>query len=676
MFNTFINIQQLDKTDYLCIWITNPTISYDIVESDIKAFFESNVVPENCYIIIPSTIDLQTSDLKKITERLSYFNNTKIEFINYDDHGHFSCANNQHIDNETLNTTLDRIVKQTIIQLFNKNNVMMTFDHNYHFRTLSGKHTDKFIKISNLLVDKNEIDFLSICLLKYIDVKNIYVDTSTIISLIQASIILRKELNPEYKVPSIQNFHSYEKIEDYMQSLNASESLIVVSTTTTATLIQDIKKINNKITNILVLFYYKVKTTGHEFNTLIELKKEMGIASPPENYTSENCKFCQNGSIPVQLHSEQFILSIKEPTAVKLTIYHQPPYLNDFFEKYSAEQILTFGGRRNAERFDFTINGELLVKNTEFVKKLTYILKRHFTLSIKQIICIDDESKHFANKVNEIVKDLDGNEIPISTKEEFFDQKEHSQDDSILILAGSIGSGYVLEEISRQLRDTHPDSSRFYMIGVSKQFSSQTFDFMKGNIDKNHKYGQSHLVMEVDKILLPTKTIYSTWDKEIKFLKDNFTVDFNSIQNEKIEARIQWLEKTKRDATTSDIFWTNSSGSPLELADGFAFWKFYEQVHNKHKNTTQADVLYTFALVLQYARVEKKDLEQTLYDPKIIAPENFSRFNDGILQASLLRLSTSHELDYSTTHEFSKTMTHMIKNIITKGLVNFRPIFI
>ena len=61
--------------------------------------------------------------------------------------------------------------------------------------------------------------------------------------------------------------------------------------------------------------------------------------------------------------------------------------------------------------------------------------------------------------------------------------------------------------------------------------------------------------------------------------------------------------------------------------------------------------------------VHKKDLEQTLYNPKVLAPENFARFNDGILQSSLLRLATSHELDYSTTHEFSKTITHMIKNI-------------
>lgn len=660
MFNTFMNIQNIDDKNYLCIWITSTSISDEIVENDIKTFFETEVVPENCFIIIPSIPNIQ-SNLTHIKDRLDYFPNTNIEFIKYDADAKFIDE-----DGNSKNDLLEKIQQKTIIELFDSNNVMMTFDSNYHFRTLSGKHTDKFIKISNLLVDQNEVNFLSICILPYLNTATIYVDTSSIISLIQTAILLKKELDCGYKVPSIQNFQSYVKINDYMKYLDTTQSLIIISTTTTATLIKDIKKINNNINKILVLFYYPVSNTEHSFDTLIELKEHMGISSPPENYKSENCKLCQNGSIPVQLHSEQFILSIKEAKPIKLTIYHQPPYLNDFFQNYCAENILTLGGRKNAERFDFNINGTLLTDNSYFSEKLKYILKRHFTLAIKQIIYIDDDSKKFAEKINEIIESLGGSQIEINIKEDFFDLVTHNEDDAILIVAGSISSGYVLEEISRQLRDTHPNSSRFYMIGISKQFSKETFDFMKGNIDKNHMYGQSHLVLEIDKILLPTKTINTTWDKELSFLKDQFMGEFGVIENDIIKERIEWLEETKKTATTSNIFWKDSDNNNLKLADGFAFWKFYNVDNNKYKKISEVDVLYTFALVLQYARVVKKDLEQTLYDPKIIAPENFARFNDGILQASLLRLSTSHELDYSTTHEFSKTITHMIKNIIGK----------
>jgi len=660
MFNTFMNIQNIGDKNYLSIWITSITISYEMVENDIKTFFEYAVVPENCLIIIPNLIDIENR-LIDIKKRLDYFSNTNIEFIKYNDIGDFIDEKGNSKDD-----LLHEIKEKTIVELFDKNNVMMTFDSNYHFRTLSGKHTNKFIKISNLLVEQNEVNFLSVCLLKYLDTATIYVDTSSIISLIQTAILLRKELNVKYIVPRIQNFQSYVKINDYMRYLDTTQSIIIISTTTTATLIKDIKKINNNINKILVLFYYPVSETEHSFDTLIKLEENMGISSPPENYKSENCKLCQNGSIPVQLHSEQFILSIKEPRPIKLTIYHQPLYLNNFFKRYSAENILTLGGRKNAERFDFNINGTLLTKNLSFSKKLKYVLQRHFTLAIKQIIYIDEDSKKFAETINDIVIALGGSSIKINIKEDFFELDKHNEDDAILIVAGSISSGYVLEEISRQLRDTHPNSSRFYMIGISKQFSKETFEFMKGNIDKNHKYGQSHLVLDIDKILLPTKTINTTWDKELSFLKDKFMGEFGAIENDAIKERVEWLEETKKAATQSNIFWKDSNNNNLKLADGFAFWKFYDSKSDKYKKTSEVDVLYTFALVLQYARVVERDLEQTLYDPKIIAPENFARFNDGILQASLLRLSTSHELDYSTTHEFSKTITHMIKNIITK----------
>ena len=547
---------------------------------------------------------------------------------------------------------------------------MMTFDDNYHFKTLSGKHTDKFIKISNLLVNKNEINFLSICLLKFIGDKNIYVDTSTIISLIQSVILLKKEIDTSYKTPAIYNFHSYDKIKESFRDINTHNTMVIISTTTTGTLIDDIIKINTKVNDILVLFYYPIdgKTCSNKFNSLITLSSTMNIPSAPKNYNSENCKFCKNGSIPVQLHSEQFILSIKEPSPVKLTVFHQPnnKQLNEFFKNYSAEDILNIGGKIDNKSFGFIIDNEKLAKNLYFLEKLEYLLKRHFTYSIKKIIYIDESSKAFAETINNIIEKNGNTRLGIYSKENFFEQKDHNPDDSILILAGSIGSGYVLEEISRQLRDTHPDSSRYYILGISKQYSKKSFDFMKGNIDKNHKFNQSHLVLELDKILLPTKTKYTTWDKELEFLKNNFTFDFEGTVDKSIEERIIWLEETKKMATNENLFWSKHDGTPLKLADGFAFWEFYEKNHQKHNKISQADVLYTFATVLQFARVEKKDLEQTLYDPKIIAPENFARFNDGILQASLLRLSKNSELDYSTNEECSKTITHMIKNIISK----------
>lgn len=89
--------------------------------------------------------------------------------------------------------------------------------------------------------------------MKFIGDKNIYVDTSTIISLIQ-SVILLKEIDTSYKTPAIYNFHSYDKIKESFRDINTHNTMVIISTTTTGTLIDDIIKINTKVNDILVLF--------------------------------------------------------------------------------------------------------------------------------------------------------------------------------------------------------------------------------------------------------------------------------------------------------------------------------------------------------------------------------------------------------------------------------------
>ena len=64
--------------------------------------------------------------------------------------------------------------------------------------------------------------------------------------------------------------------------------MVIISTTTTGTLIDDIIKINTKVNDILVLFYYPIdgKICSNKFNSLITLSSTMNIPSAPKNYNS------------------------------------------------------------------------------------------------------------------------------------------------------------------------------------------------------------------------------------------------------------------------------------------------------------------------------------------------------------------------------------------------------
>ena len=72
---------------------------------------------------------------------------------------------------------------------------------------------------------------------------------------------------------------------------------------------------------------------------------------------------------------------------------------------------------------------------------------------------------------------------------------------------------------------------------------------------------------------------------------------------------------------------------------------------------------FSILSVLHNFRLKKK-IKQTIYERHILDPENFNRYNDGIIQASLLRASTKKELNYQMDENSSSKMTTIIKSSI------------
>ena len=115
----------------------------------------------------------------------------------------------------------------------------------------------------------------------------------------------------------------------------------------------------------------------------------------------------------------------------------------------------------------------------------------------------------------------------------------------------------------------------------------------------------------------------------------------------------------------SDLFLTNGPAAPLVLNSGFAFWDA-ATVAGAH---TQADVYYTISAVLQGLRTAepssgRKTLRNEWFYRTLIAPENFGRFNDPIIQASLLRAARPSELDFTDNRAASEEAARLIRRIL------------
>jgi len=80
------------------------------------------------------------------------------------------------------------------------------------------------------------------------------------------------------------------------------------------------------------------------------------------------------------------------------------------------------------------------------------------------------------------------------------------------------------------------------------------------------------------------------------------------------------------------------------------------------ENASQVDVYWTIQTVLHDLR-SKQDLGKP-YHTTLISPACFDRYNDGVIQACLLRAAKPIELNYTVDHDASRKMCDIITSII------------
>lgn len=112
----------------------------------------------------------------------------------------------------------------------------------------------------------------------------------------------------------------------------------------------------------------------------------------------------------------------------------------------------------------------------------------------------------------------------------------------------------------------------------------------------------------------------------------------------------------------NDVFFETCNDGPMKVQEGFAFLNF----SYSKGDVSQAATFFVIAAILHNMRTGKKTprLGQHSFVRKVLSPRCFDRFNDGAIQASILRAAFPSEIDYSTSPELSKEMRSIIEVIL------------
>ncbi|KQW60467.1 hypothetical protein ASC92_27665 [Variovorax sp. Root411] len=222
----------------------------------------------------------------------------------------------------------------------------------------------------------------------------------------------------------------------------------------------------------------------------------------------------------------------------------------------------------------------------------------------------------------------------------------------IVCVAAVVGRGNALLSLSRDLRNCHV-GARLYLIGMQVAESSAKLD----TFDRNLKHSSHKSPIEVlrKNVFLSADTVTESFQQELALYQ---------APNELAERKDSLL----RGPEATQLFLPSGPQlrDALVLNVDFAFWD------GKYEPSAyQAEVLGTISTILQNARTSKlRSSEHQLRSPLLmhvaLDPENFARFNEGIIQAALLRAALPSELDYRGDIQASAYMTTLLSRVAAR----------
>lgn len=574
------------------------------------------------------------------------------------------------------NSNVERIIEFGMYNIITSRNLIIEAHSNIHFIKPSGKHTNKFIDVKNLLESSAEITFIAASLLKIVptDVNKIYVDTSGIYPLAYELGNLIRAFKNTTDTILIDSFGSYGGIEEYEFSSDVN-TLVLISASTSNNLFEKLKK-NSSLEQASLVSVIMTQVNDGEQKVLVEFEKYKGKFCESyfqhfESYGENECQMClKEYSIPISLDKSRFVFEAPRtesylPLAVD-SDNNLRKLINQYKDKHVFKCLYDGVDGTKTPTPEYFIDVSKVIEQDEFKEKVTNNIHRFFPLNTDCLIhCKDEGAKELAGLIKSNVSKLNLNvnvydgEIP----------SDVSPSKGIVVVAGSLESGKSLLNISRALRK-YNELPITYIVGFAKYNSETEFKTLEMNLKFSEGPCGHHQFHVIEKMLLPiNEHKENSWAKELELLKQ---LKANHSTDEKLLSELNVRENLLRSASSIDnqglgdeLFLKSPTNQLLELGPTFAFWN---KGDNKGYFKHQATVYFTISSVLQRLRTVAKSNGKvplgTGYIIRQLDPLLFDRFNEGIIQASILRAAKSRELDYSAADDKSRIIGSLIDRML------------
>jgi len=697
--------QGLKKINTLVLFFPYKNIEKDKedIQFQFREYFYKNLPPDKIVILCPDFNQSEVTEIFKkestIYSFIPHFEgdvfDDNISALSIDKNGGYKTFIGLEVSDEHI----DEIYNRGLIKIFNSNGGLIISKSAHHFVFPSGKHCDRFLRTGNVLIHGAEILFIVTGLIKKFKNKrfeNIYCDTSSINSLAYSYITFLKELDNDYNAcVRVESFGSYKMFEESKFTAERG-SLFLISSSTSGSIIRRMtedKRRNIELENIAIIYGLSVEDS---FNGQVICDLTIDADNNPEGLTEfksynplkgKPCNLCIDASKPIEVQGDVFLLEKPNVVSQLISKLDAPAFLNKlgpFYEKLpeSDNAVLKcyFKDDGDDKKYDVYIDvaemlGEWKNRNNKdglfkkvFEKLEKYVLQ-NIPASLKYMIVLSDQaSTTLAEIISEI---LNQNGLPFNNDNIIKDYNlkniDKKQKGTIAVISSSIVSGRNLLFLSRALRDYETSYQRLFFTFINRTQNPAHCEFLESNLSLGEFGKGTHKIINVENINCSDQAYTTSWHAELDYIKE--IEQFCDSRDEEFPKTLAHCRKRESILNESGLtrglidnlfFPSTVNEKPLKIRKGFAF-----APNTSHfiPRSTQSEIYFIMSSIINELRIKGR-LDQSEYVRNVLDPGNFIRYNDGVIQACLLRAATNEELRYDLTEEMGSQMKRVLGDMI------------
>ncbi len=568
-------------------------------------------------------------------------------------------------DKEQLSFASDRIFSAGLQTLFSAHHVLVSAPPGFTFVKPSGERSTQFLRAEDALNEIENVQFLSLALMSKVKkreaelkspIEVIYIDSMAIASVAYA---LRDLYCTLFKVPSprVVSFHSHNGFKDVdFPQLGTSLCIISASSSMRLQKLWLEKTCCHPAEVVTLLTMSSAENASDALFAIPNGCADIGLTDGLRDIRMSGERFAPEEVLPKKILLRRKIHFVNEDA-------------NHCSELFTGGAALTVQGRGpipTSKVRPIFIDGAALAAHERFKVFLLRVLEQNVPASTKAIVHQEDASslaiaQYCASELQRITGAAA--QLPLISQSQI-DQAEQEihKTGALLIIAAVVGRGTKLLSISRDLRPKHT-GARVYIIGTQISETNAQAVTLRRNLEFSATQS-SILIFTFASVAIGASlpVAYRAEADAIAKLRLE-SVDAG------VSGRLALVSGTPNGVTADAVL---PSGTNLEtkqsLRPDFAFWNFK---YDANLQNTPA-VLLTVAAILQNARESATmqnvyRLRTEAFQQVVLDPENFGRYNDGVIQAAILRAALPGELDYSSEVESSKFMLDLLTKIFLQS---------